>query len=287
MRRRIAGASDGPPIAVTRGGSRACCSGECWESQSSSRESESRGPHDAAAVPVGGAVDVFGGGQAASTDAVVRIDPATGRATVAAHLDEPLSDLGAAVIASHVYLVGGYTGSRFASAMQRYLGRPHQRRRATAGRHSVRGRRRDRQHDLRRRGPDPVGRDERRLRDHALDRAGPPDRSAARAACLRGARRRPWIAAPDRWQIGRGHGDLADPPHRPGERKRLARRRAPATARGTGCGRTKPRRRRDRRRGQSRDLLDPQLSTWRAWMQRRCRDEYRLTRLLRGCGSAA
>jgi N-acetylneuraminic acid mutarotase len=33
-----------------------------------------------------------------------------------------LSDLGAAVVGSHVYLVGGYTGTRFASAVLRYLG---------------------------------------------------------------------------------------------------------------------------------------------------------------------
>ena len=50
--------------------------------------------HDAAAV-LAGRVDVFGGGQAASVDTVVRIDPDRGTAAVAAHLDEPLSDLGA------------------------------------------------------------------------------------------------------------------------------------------------------------------------------------------------
>ena len=78
--------------------------------------------HDAAAVRLGSVIDVFGGGQATSTNAVVRIDPATGRSTIAAHLDEPLSDLGAAVVGSHAYLVGGYTGSQFATAVLRYLG---------------------------------------------------------------------------------------------------------------------------------------------------------------------
>jgi kelch-like protein 17 (actinfilin) len=56
-------------------------------------------------------------------DPVVRIDPARRTAGVTAHLDEPLSDLGAAVAGGRTYLVGGYTGTRFASAVLRYVGR--------------------------------------------------------------------------------------------------------------------------------------------------------------------
>ena len=54
---------------------------------------------------------------------VVRVDPRTGKATEAPPLDEPLSDLGAVTIGGRPYLVGGYTGTQFASAVLRYL--PH------------------------------------------------------------------------------------------------------------------------------------------------------------------
>ena len=76
--------------------------------------------HDAAAV-VGrrGVVELLGGGDTVSAPTVVRVDPATGVARRMAPLDEPLSDLGAAVVGGHTYLVGGYTGSRFASAVLR------------------------------------------------------------------------------------------------------------------------------------------------------------------------
>jgi hypothetical protein len=73
-------------------------------------------------VAVGGRVYVFGGGQVASVDNVVRIDPASGRSALTAHLGEPLSDLGATVIGSRIYLVGGYTGTRYASPVLRYDG---------------------------------------------------------------------------------------------------------------------------------------------------------------------
>jgi len=75
--------------------------------------------HDDAAALVGRSVELFGGGQAISSDGLVRIDPTTGKARTAGHLDEPLSDLGAVRIAKAVYLVGGYTGSRYASAVLR------------------------------------------------------------------------------------------------------------------------------------------------------------------------
>ena len=71
--------------------------------------------HDAAAVAVGGRVELFGGGQSTSSAAVARIDAATGAATALHPLDEPLSDLGAAVVGGRTYLVGGYTGTRFAA----------------------------------------------------------------------------------------------------------------------------------------------------------------------------
>ena len=77
--------------------------------------------HDAAAAQVGRAAYLFGGGQAVSTDAVIRVNPTTGAAVRAGSLGEPLSDLGAATIRGKTYLVGGYTGSRFATAVLRFL----------------------------------------------------------------------------------------------------------------------------------------------------------------------
>ena len=78
--------------------------------------------HDAAAALLGRTAYVFGGGQAVSTDTVVRVNTRTGAAALAAKLDEPLSDLGAAVVRDHAYLVGGYTGAQYASAVLRYDG---------------------------------------------------------------------------------------------------------------------------------------------------------------------
>jgi hypothetical protein len=78
--------------------------------------------HDAAAAVVGGAVYVFGGGQATSTDSVFRVSPALGAVSIAGHMDEPLSDLGAATVGGKAYLVGGYTSVKFASAVLRYGG---------------------------------------------------------------------------------------------------------------------------------------------------------------------
>jgi hypothetical protein len=63
---------------------------------------------------------LFGGGEAVSTDAVVRIDARTGRARRVGSIGEPLSDLGAVALAGQIYLVGGYTGSRYATAVLRY-----------------------------------------------------------------------------------------------------------------------------------------------------------------------
>ena len=75
--------------------------------------------HDAAAVVRGHAVLLYGGGESVSTPAVLRVDPAT-YATHALHpLDEPLSDLGAERLGGSTYLVGGFTGTTYASAILR------------------------------------------------------------------------------------------------------------------------------------------------------------------------
>jgi outer membrane protein assembly factor BamB len=76
--------------------------------------------HDAAAVvSSSGNVVLLGGGQSVSVPAVVGVDPRTGRTRRLPRLDEPLSDLGAAVVHGRTYLVGGFTGTRFASAILR------------------------------------------------------------------------------------------------------------------------------------------------------------------------
>ena len=76
--------------------------------------------HDAAAVlPERGAATLFGGGESVSSPAVVRVDPSTRMVRRLSPLDEPLSDLGAAVVRGRTYLVGGYTGARYASAVLR------------------------------------------------------------------------------------------------------------------------------------------------------------------------
>ena len=76
--------------------------------------------HDAGAALAGRSAYLFGGGEAVSTPAVVRIDPATGAARAAGSLGEPLSDLGAATIGGTAYLVGGFTGTRYATAVLRF-----------------------------------------------------------------------------------------------------------------------------------------------------------------------
>ena len=64
---------------------------------------------------------LLGGGQATSSDAVVRITPA-GRARRAGTLGEPLSDLGAAVVGNTAYLAGGYTGAQYATGILAFRG---------------------------------------------------------------------------------------------------------------------------------------------------------------------
>jgi hypothetical protein len=74
--------------------------------------------HDAAATLRGGHAVLYGG-ETVSVPTVVRVDPATGATRTLHPLDEPLSDLGAATAAGETYLVGGYTGSRYATAILR------------------------------------------------------------------------------------------------------------------------------------------------------------------------
>jgi N-acetylneuraminic acid mutarotase len=78
--------------------------------------------HDAAAARLGGSVFLFGGGETVSVPSVVRVDPRTGASSEATALGEPLSDLGAVAIGGKAYLVGGYTGTQFATAILRYRG---------------------------------------------------------------------------------------------------------------------------------------------------------------------
>jgi len=75
--------------------------------------------HDAAAALRGRAVVLYGGGESVSLPTVVRVDPRTGATRTLHRLDEPLSDLGAANVSGTTYLVGGYTGTRYASAILR------------------------------------------------------------------------------------------------------------------------------------------------------------------------
>lgn len=75
--------------------------------------------HDAAATLHGRVVALYGGGEAVSVPTVVRVDTATGAARTVHPLDEPLSDLGAATVGGETYLVGGYTGTQYASAILR------------------------------------------------------------------------------------------------------------------------------------------------------------------------
>jgi YVTN family beta-propeller protein len=71
--------------------------------------------HDAAAVRLGSAVYLFGGGTNAGTqsDAIVRVPAGGGTATAAGSLPAPSSDQSAAAIGGTAYVVGGYTGSQW------------------------------------------------------------------------------------------------------------------------------------------------------------------------------
>jgi DNA-binding beta-propeller fold protein YncE len=69
--------------------------------------------HDAAAVSLGNAVYMFGGGNGTrQLDQILRIDRA-GRVRVVGRLPAPSSDQSAAVVDGTAYVVGGFTGSRW------------------------------------------------------------------------------------------------------------------------------------------------------------------------------
>jgi hypothetical protein len=78
--------------------------------------------HDDAAVLLNHTVYLLGGGQATSSDAVVRVTPG-GSARTSGNLGEPLSDLGAAVIGHTAYIAGGYTGVLYATGILAFHGR--------------------------------------------------------------------------------------------------------------------------------------------------------------------
>jgi outer membrane protein assembly factor BamB len=72
--------------------------------------------HDDAAVALPHGVYLLGGGQSASSDAIVRVSR-NGDARRVGSLGEPLSDLGAAVVGKAAYIVGGYTGVKYATGI--------------------------------------------------------------------------------------------------------------------------------------------------------------------------
>jgi YVTN family beta-propeller protein len=69
--------------------------------------------HDTAAVRLGRAVYLFGGGTGANTQSnvILRIPAAGGAVTVAGHLPAPSSDQSATAIDGTAYIVGGFTGT--------------------------------------------------------------------------------------------------------------------------------------------------------------------------------
>jgi YVTN family beta-propeller protein len=73
------------------------------------------GLHDTAAVKLGSAVYVFGGGTATNTqsDQILRVPASGGSVTTVGHLPAPSSDQSAAGIGGTAYVVGGYTGTQW------------------------------------------------------------------------------------------------------------------------------------------------------------------------------
>ena len=71
--------------------------------------------HDTGAAAIGRYAYVFGGGDGVSQlDQIVRVDPATGSASVVGSLPAASSDSSAAAIGGTAYVVGGYTGTAMA-----------------------------------------------------------------------------------------------------------------------------------------------------------------------------
>ena len=71
--------------------------------------------HDTAAVRIGSAVYLFGGGtnSGRQSDAIIRVPARGGVAADVGRLPAPSSDQSAAVISGTAYIVGGYTGTRW------------------------------------------------------------------------------------------------------------------------------------------------------------------------------
>ena len=72
-----------------------------------------RPTHDAAAVVLDGAIDVFGGGITVSAPTAWQVNPATGAATALPDLPRPLSDAGGSVLNGTAYIVGGFDGTNY------------------------------------------------------------------------------------------------------------------------------------------------------------------------------
>jgi hypothetical protein len=73
--------------------------------------------HDAAGTLLQGRPTVFGGGIVASSATVQSLPPRLGTASTVGSLPQPRSDLAATVIGSTAYIVGGYSGTSFDSAV--------------------------------------------------------------------------------------------------------------------------------------------------------------------------
>jgi DNA-binding beta-propeller fold protein YncE len=75
----------------------------------------------AAVAAAAGEIWVFGGETPAGpTDAIQRISPATGAATVVGHLPQPLQGASALVLDGQIYLAGGASGSLTSAAVYRF-----------------------------------------------------------------------------------------------------------------------------------------------------------------------
>ena len=116
------------------------------------------------------------------------ITPA-GRARRAGTLGEPLSDLGAAVAGSTAYLAGGYTGAQYATGNPQVSRRCPHARGAAPRRPPLRGSRRARRDDLRRRRNHDRRHEQRRIPVRPLDRRRRADSRRCRA---RWRTRRSW-----------------------------------------------------------------------------------------------
>ncbi|HKN95144.1 MAG TPA: hypothetical protein VJU60_12475 [Thermoleophilaceae bacterium] len=73
--------------------------------------------HDAAAVRLGRAVYLFGGGNFTTSDAIVKVSLSGRPAKQAGKLPKPLSDIAAATVGSSAFIVGGYDGTNPSDAI--------------------------------------------------------------------------------------------------------------------------------------------------------------------------